>query len=1506
MNKILSILVLTLLPVSSLFAQNSNLLENFNGDFERGLTYWRFFEVPNNLGSSAEVTTTDVASGSKAVKITFVADDGSVVDRGFDNQGANVPVQAGGKYVAGVQARVEAGNDLYLRITFGFFDINHNVIDEGSKKFLLSTTFQKFELERTAPPSAAMCWIAFRLFDASNAWAAGTLYLDDASIVGPGVPIPTMKPRVMHLTLPSDDVPIASIDITEEPYSVKNDGSEDATAAFQSAIDFAATRGGAVIFVPAGRYRFDGTLLLREKVILRGDWAAPDEGGSNRGTILMPYAGRGNAEGEPFIRIERGAGIRNLTIWYPEQSISNVTPYPWAILCNPNTPRGSDDNTSVVNVTLVNPYQGIKVGPVSNELHYIRNVYGTPLKTGIWLSRTTDIGRIMNVHFEPRYWSQSGFGNSPGETEVLSWLQNNAEGIVMGRSDWEYMYDVSLIGYKTGIRIFRYSGSPPNGVIYGLLIDGGQVGIQLDEVNGIGFAITGSTINASAGPHPVCVQTGDDFDSVVQFNTCTFGGQPEAAIRFAENSTGRITFQNCTFVDWGYGSDNSAAIDCNKGTVEVMGCEFQQSKLHFRLGSAVPCAYILDSVFADSLQMQNASSGEVLVSYEDLNLPALSVPPHPFAAEPRPATDDLFVVQDYGAIGDGQTDDTEAFQAALDAAGRNGGGTVYVPAGWYHIGSHLVVPAGVELRGMWDVPHHTMSRGSVLLAFENKGDANGEPFISLAPGAGVRGLMVWYPEQNSADIQPFPWTIQARGANCWVKDVSLGNTYQGVDMGSYPSENHVVSYLAGSPLKVGLYVSKNSGEGWVENVQFNPHYWMRSAGYPKVTEPVFQNVVTFQQSQLDAFKFGTCQREHILGTFVFAAYRGIYFANEGAPCRADVFLHGTDVGSHATYLESTGDSEVNFINSQLVLLGATPLGIITTDDQFSAKAHFYNTLAWGAKSGPSANINGTGTVTIQQMHTKNGPLIMNSGTTQLQNITFPDERKPQYIIHPSVQRVEIFGSYAPDGIDVTNEAGDKVEADYNFGLTNAGLEIKTGWEEGDRQNDWDNTIFSEKNIGPAGEGIGPLCTPVRTDSAHTGQYALSVVGRDQSPVESFIAFKIMRVQLPVLSSTLLTYWLKANDELGRNVHIDILFTDGTRLSDFAPTASDSLPLTAARGQIGQWQQVVCPLGRYAAGKTTQTVLVGYNRAEDSGDFSALIDDLQIHTPELLPSGWLDADVGEPQIPGYALFAKGSFLLKGSGPGLWFLGDVFHFTYQKVAGDISITARLDNYDDLPGGAFAGLMIRQSDSTKSTFVALISSPRYGVYSKWRMPSGLSINSALHRDIPTRTPLWFRLTRQGDLFSTYYSVDGTTWGEPLKQVSVAMDSTVLVGLAAASGFYDVTMNARFANVIVSDTVTTKVASRNDLPHVFQIYPNFPNPFNPQTTLRYTLPKKGHVTLRIYDINGRLVTTLVNTENVAGVHTVTWIGRDWQEQEVSSGVYLYRIQFGDQLKSGKMVLIR
>lgn len=94
--------------------------------------------------------------------------------------------------------------------------------------------------------------------------------------------------------------------------------------------------------------------------------------------------------------------------------------------------------------------------------------------------------------------------------------------------------------------------------------------------------------------------------------------------------------------------------------------------------------------------------------------------------------------------------------------------------------------------------------------------------------------------------------------------------------------------------------------------------------------------------------------------------------------------------------------------------------------------------------------------------------------------------------------------------------------------------------------------------------------------------------------------------------------------------------------------------------------------------------------------------------------------------------------------------------------------------------------------------------------------------------------------------------------------------------------------------------------VPTKFELYPNRPNPFNPTTTIGYTVPVQGKVSLKIYDVSGRYVTTLVDDARGVGRYSATWNGVNSTGDPVGSGVYFYRLNVGNEMLTKKMVLLK
>jgi len=85
-----------------------------------------------------------------------------------------------------------------------------------------------------------------------------------------------------------------------------------------------------------------------------------------------------------------------------------------------------------------------------------------------------------------------------------------------------------------------------------------------------------------------------------------------------------------------------------------------------------------------------------------------------------------------------------------------------------------------------------------------------------------------------------------------------------------------------------------------------------------------------------------------------------------------------------------------------------------------------------------------------------------------------------------------------------------------------------------------------------------------------------------------------------------------------------------------------------------------------------------------------------------------------------------------------------------------------------------------------------------------------------------------------------------------------------------------------------------------------NYPNPFNPETTIAFSLPQSGFTTLNVYNLKGQLVKTLVNSDIAAGNHRVVWNGTDANSQKVSSGMYFYRLNNAGKTITRKMLMMK
>ena len=800
-----------------------------------------------------------------------------------------------------------------------------------------------------------------------------------------------------HVVIPAlntNEVVVAAT--TPQAFGAVGDGVTDDSAAFQNAMNAVYNSGGSgggVVYVPAGNYAFYNNLNIPVGVTLHGDWQDWTKGSNGLvGTTFKVYHGAGQTNGTPFIFLNGSTALRDVNIWYPNQNAASITGYPFTI--------GLYGDCVVQNVVLVNSYQGIaaNINTGSGAKYILSTVIGTPLYQGLNLDCSADISHTEDIRFSPDVWSASGLPNAPAAGGPhTGWMRANGIGMYLCRIDGLVSVDTYISGYNIGIAATSSTNGIPGASFYNGCVSNCATALLADKSSGQdGLQFTQFTLDGDIAINRT--NTSGGIYSALQCVNCTIIGRTGTAVHLtggAWNETW-MQFQNCTI---------SNTMQLDRGTFNVVDSTLLGSTQCVMLGGSpfVGRAAFTGCTFSPAKNIANNTG----------NAKNLIIDPRPSISNAlpivnwtnvirdylsrKPARTNLFVVTDvpWGAIGNGVADDTAAIQNALVAAGANGGGIVYLPAGKYHLTNTLDVPGGVELRGTYEMRHRTWpaadghAKGTVLQPYGGQGTTNGPVAIALEANSGLVGVTISYETQNT-NVYLFPPTIQGRGGNVYAVGVCCPNPYIYVDFDTYTCTNHFIYMVDGWALKTGFYIG-NGSSGSVIDCHGNWTYWWDNYDSQSVLIDGRSVVLDFAEHNLEMYVLGDC-RELMIKNFVIPGHRFIHYISEngkgpnttGITTMCDQVGQGFVFDAAAACTNTVVNTTMAIFADYADLISNTVAVVSTTN--FQGTARFFNSTLF---AGPAWDfiVNG-GDVGLDSVHMLdhafNGSIV-NSGVFHLVN-----------------------------------------------------------------------------------------------------------------------------------------------------------------------------------------------------------------------------------------------------------------------------------------------------------------------------------------------------------------------------------------------------------------------------------------------------------------------------------------------------------------------------------------
>ncbi len=394
-------------------------------------------------------------------------------------------------------------------------------------------------------------------------------------------------------------------------------------------------------------------------------------------------------------------------------------------------------------------------------------------------------------------------------------------------------------------------------------------------------------------------------------------------------------------------------------------------------------------------------------------------------------------VLDFGANGDSTTDNTAAFQAAMDAASEGRGGLVTIPTGRYRFDGVLTIPDNVTLQGIYSYspasagirdnrPDQRPEYGTVLEPYAGAGEKDGTPFITIMGNATLQGLTIHYPAQDpNADAPtPYPFTVAMRGNNPAILDVQLLNPFQGIDASR--NQRALVRNIHGQPIAMGIFVDGIYDIGRIENVHWNP-WW-------SIGTPVYE----WQLKHGVGFHFKRTDWHYVVNTFCFGYNVGYQFSkSEAGSCNGNFLGIGADACNTAVLVEETAPFGVLITNGEFVAFPGEDPTMIRITDTHTGSFRVMNSAFWGPCN-RNVVMDGPGTVGFSDC------TFVQWGKSKEKNVTPPEggfpsidayggtllvrgceflETRRQVHLHENVERAIISENMVNGKVDIVEDKG---------------------------------------------------------------------------------------------------------------------------------------------------------------------------------------------------------------------------------------------------------------------------------------------------------------------------------------------------------------------------------------------------------------------------------------------------------------------------------------------------